>query len=161
MRWALHAVNVGTNTIRSALEAERDHLLRTTPIQTTELEELNDAIRKSYNGPPEITKQLFDARNRARDERPHELTPALLKQMNGAITAAEEMLKMSPQESFVNVSLYGALGDKLGESVQGDPKSRDAYGDRVSVTLDFVNPPAPVLPAPRSNKPAKSAAGTE
>jgi hypothetical protein len=138
VRWALNVVNANRDTLRSSLEAERDHFLLTSPIPTTELDELNDVIRKSYNGPPEITKSLVESRSRKLKESPHPDTPAVFAQMNGAIAAASAVLTASPSTSVVNVTISGSVNEKLGEAAPQDPRSRDLFGQRVSITLDFV-----------------------
>lgn len=138
MRWALNVVNVDGDTIRSALETERDHFLATSPIPTSELDAMNDVIRKSHNGPPEITKSLVESRERLLKESPHPDTPAMLKQMNGAIAAAGAVLKASPKASFVNVTIAGSVNEKLSEAAPQDKLSRDRFGQRVSISLDFV-----------------------
>lgn len=138
MRWALNVVGVTGKTIRSMLEAERDHFLKTSPIPTDDLDRLNSAIRVSYNGPKEATDSLIMARDKEIRENPHPDTPVLIEQMNGTIAAVEALLKATEQSDEVNVALSGHINDQVSAAAPGLRNSRDKFGDRVSINCDFV-----------------------
>lgn len=158
MRWAINAVNVGDDTIKSVLEAERDHYLRTSPMMTPKLEELKDAIIKSYNlqMAPEIARSLIAARDKEIEENPHVDTPRLVEQMNDAIAGAVAVLAASPQRDMVNVTIAGSFDERLGTSEQ-----ETTFGFRLSINVDWVDENRSVMSKPVVNPTAVSTTGTK
>lgn len=138
MHWALNCTFVKNATIKQALERERDHFIKTSPIPTPELDALSDALRKSYGGAEEITKQMRAMRDRMIADHPHADTPALIDLMDQGIAAACAVLTASGHENLVNVTVAGSLNEKIGEAAPGDKNSRDRFGDRINVSVDFL-----------------------
>lgn len=139
MRWALNVVKVTDDTIQKALEDERDHFLETSPIPTDELDKAQETILKSYKQDnPDISKTLIDARKLLIKTNPHPETPALIAQMNRGIAGAVALLRSTPESDLCNVTVSGSLNMKLGETPPATRGVRDAFGDRVQISIDFL-----------------------